>query len=105
MEYYTDYISASDESEYKSKSLGTVDIAYSPSITASSDLGIRLLPEIKLHLISKFVGKQYFDNTMNEERTIDPYFVNNLRSKKFVFACFQAFFCCFCPFSPIASDY
>lgn len=79
VEYYTDYISASDESEYKSKSPETVDIAYSPSVTASSDLGIRLFPEIKLHFISKFVGKQYFDNTMSEERTIDPYFVNNLR--------------------------
>jgi iron complex outermembrane receptor protein len=25
------------------------------------------------------VGKQYFDNTMNNERSIDPYFVNNLQ--------------------------
>ncbi len=24
-------------------------------------------------------GKQYFDNTMNSERIIDPYFVNNVR--------------------------
>jgi iron complex outermembrane receptor protein len=79
MEYYTDYISSTDASEYKNKPLGTVDIAYSPSVTASSDLGIRLFNGLKVHLVSKFVGKQYFDNTMNEERKIDPYLVNNLR--------------------------
>jgi iron complex outermembrane receptor protein len=32
-----------------------------------------------MHFISKFVGKQYFDNTMSSERMLDPYFVNNLR--------------------------
>ena len=32
-----------------------------------------------LHFITKYVGKQYIDNTMNTERSIDPYLVNNLR--------------------------
>jgi iron complex outermembrane receptor protein len=78
-EYYTDYISSTGSSDYKSRGLGTVDIAYSPSVTGSSDLELRLYPRLKLHLISKYVGKQYFDNTMSEQRKIDPYFVNNMR--------------------------
>jgi iron complex outermembrane receptor protein len=30
-------------------------------------------------LISNYVSRQYIDNTSNIERSIDPYFVNNLR--------------------------
>jgi len=77
-EHYIDYNTSDWSSEYKSKRLGTVDIAYSPSLTASSDISIKLVPVIRLHFISKFVGKQYFDNTMNSERMLDPYFFNNV---------------------------
>ncbi len=78
LERYIDYNTSDWSEEYKSNNLGTVDIAYSPSITGSSDLYANILPPLKVHLISKYVGRQYFDNTMNSERMLDPYFVNNL---------------------------
>ena len=78
-EYYVDYNTSDGTSEYKSRFLGSVDIAYSPSLTGSSDLAVNLIPVLNIHLTSKYVGKQYFDNTMNNERMIDPYFVNNIR--------------------------
>jgi iron complex outermembrane recepter protein len=34
---------------------------------------------LDIHMISKYVGKQYIDNTSNSGRSIDPYFVNNVR--------------------------
>jgi iron complex outermembrane receptor protein len=78
-EHYVDYNTSDWSSENKSRNLGEVDIAYSPSVTGTSDLAFKVLPMVDMHLISKYVGKQYIDNTMNPERTIDPYFVNNLR--------------------------
>lgn len=78
-EYYTDYNTTDWSSEYKSKNLGEVDIAYSPSVIGSSDLSFSLIPELILHLTGKYVGKQYFDNTMDKERMLDPYFINNFR--------------------------
>lgn len=75
VEYSVDY----NTSEYLSKNLGEVDIAYSPSLTGTSDLAFKILNRVALHVISKYVGKQYFDNTMNNRRMIDPYFVNNIR--------------------------
>ncbi|MDX9947152.1 MAG: TonB-dependent receptor [Bacteroidales bacterium] len=78
LEHYIDYNTSDWSEEYKSHNLGTVDIAYSPSITGSSDLYANILPPLKVHLISKYVGRQYFDNTMNSERMLDPYFVNNV---------------------------
>lgn len=78
-EYYIDYNTSDWSAEYKSKELGTVDIAYSPSVTGVSDLKFRVLKNTELHFTSKYVGKQYFDNTMNSRRKINPYFVNNFR--------------------------
>jgi iron complex outermembrane receptor protein len=78
LEHYIDYNTSDWSEEYKSKNLGTVDIAYSPSITGSCDLYSNILPPLKVHLISKYVGSQYFDNTMNSERMLDPYFVSNV---------------------------
>jgi iron complex outermembrane receptor protein len=79
VEYYTDYNTSDWSEEYKSKSLGKVDIAYSPSLTGISDLNFSPGKNIELHFISKYVSRQYFDNTMSPDRMIDPYFVNNLR--------------------------
>jgi iron complex outermembrane receptor protein len=79
VEYYTDYNTSDWSSQYLSRNLCVVDIAYSPSVIASSDLRFKIYKGTELHLISKFVGKQYIDNTMNPERAIDPYFVNNVR--------------------------
>jgi len=77
-EYYTDYNTSDSSLVYKNKKIGTVDIAYSPGLTASSDMNFRVIKNLEMHLISKYVGSQYFDNTMSRDRMIDPYFVNNL---------------------------
>jgi iron complex outermembrane receptor protein len=79
VEHYIDYDTSDWSEEYKSRDLGTVDIAYSPSVIGISDLNFKILKNTELHILSKYVGRQYFDNTMNPERKIDPYFVNNLR--------------------------
>ncbi|MBA4321715.1 MAG: TonB-dependent receptor, partial [Odoribacter sp.] len=78
-EYYQDYITVNDAYNYKSKRLGDVDIAYSPSLIISSDFGLNFSEKFGMHFVSKYVGSQYFDNTMNRERMLDPYLVNNCR--------------------------
>ncbi|HKK42508.1 MAG TPA: TonB-dependent receptor [Bacteroidales bacterium] len=78
-EYYTDYNTGDWTSQYMSRDLGTVDIAYSPTVIFSSDFQLDINKWTSCHIISKYVGKQYFDNTMSAARTIDPYFVNKLR--------------------------
>jgi iron complex outermembrane receptor protein len=79
IEYYIDYNTSDWSEEYKSKYLGAVDIAYSPSLVGSSDMNFTIFKNTEFHFITKYVGKQYFDNTMNNDRMIDPYLVNSLR--------------------------
>jgi iron complex outermembrane recepter protein len=55
------------------------DISFSPNIIAGSQLSYMPFAGAELTLLSKYVGKQYLDNTSNEQRKINPYFVNDLR--------------------------
>ena len=73
--YYFNYNTSDWSEEYTSASLGTVDIAYSPRITGSAEVEINPLKNLSLNLTGKYVGKQYFDNTMSEDRKLNPYFV------------------------------
>ncbi|MCU0377591.1 MAG: TonB-dependent receptor [Bacteroidales bacterium] len=75
--YYYNYNTADWSEEYLYTDLGTVDIAYSPRMTGSAEIEVNPLKRLSLRLTGKYVGKQYFDNTMNKNRIINPYFVNN----------------------------
>jgi iron complex outermembrane receptor protein len=55
------------------------DIAFSPNIIGSLTLSYRPLKDFEISLMNKYVGKQYLDNTSNNTRKIDAYYVSNLR--------------------------
>ena len=59
--------------------LGTTDISFSPNTILSSNISVTPLKNLELSLFSKYVGRQYIDNTSNTSRSLDPYFVNNIR--------------------------
>jgi len=79
VEYSTNYNTAGGFSEEIVIEHGDVDIAYSPSLVGSGILSFHPIENFDISLISKYVGKQYFDNTMSDNRSLDPYFVNKLR--------------------------
>jgi iron complex outermembrane receptor protein len=56
-----------------------VSIAFSPNFIGSSMFTFTPFPKFDIDFISKYVGKQYLDNTENENRKISPFFVNDIR--------------------------
>lgn len=54
------------------------DIAFSPSVVAGSQLGYKTKKGFTVALLSKYVGRQFLDNTSNADRSIDPYFTNDV---------------------------
>lgn len=54
------------------------DIAFSPSVITNGIIGYQS-GGLNAEVISKFVSRQYLDNTQTDSRSIDPYFVNDLR--------------------------
>jgi iron complex outermembrane receptor protein len=59
--------------------LGETEISFSPAIIAGSVLHYDIFSAFNIELQSKYVGKQYIDNTMNRDRMLDAYFVNDLK--------------------------
>jgi iron complex outermembrane receptor protein len=76
--YYFSYNTSDWSEEYTWSDLGSVDIAYSPRITGSAEVELNPLKNLALRVTGKYVGKQHFDNTMSENRIINPYFVTNI---------------------------
>lgn len=62
----------------KQDSLGTTDISFSPNAIFSSNISVSPVKNLKFSLFSKYVGRQYIDNTSNKQRSLNPYFVNNI---------------------------
>jgi iron complex outermembrane recepter protein len=60
------------------ETVGITNISFSPDLTASSTLSVNPFNSLIISLVSNFVSRQYIDNTSNIDRSIDPYFVNNI---------------------------
>lgn len=56
------------------------DIAFSPSVIAGGTLQFTPIDNLSLSMISKYVGKQYLDNTSTESKSMEAYFVNNFNA-------------------------
>ena len=76
--HFTEYFDNYDTYEQKAIEHHNIDIALSPNTTASHT--INFLPNNKWQFIftSKYVSKQYLDNTQNENRILKPYLINDL---------------------------
>ncbi len=64
--------------QYK-KDLGTTDISFSPDMVASNNLTFTFIKNLDIYLVSNYVGRQYIDNTSSKQRSLNPYFINNIR--------------------------
>lgn len=74
-----DYGVAWDEFNTIERTYTETDISFSPSLIASSVITVKPFRNARITLLSKGVGKQYLDNTSNEDRRIDQHLVNDLR--------------------------
>jgi iron complex outermembrane receptor protein len=54
-------------------------IAYSPSLITSSELGFRPFKNAEIALLSKYISKQYLDNTRNSDSSLPAFDVHDLR--------------------------
>lgn len=76
---FTEYVDNWDTGDQTSFAHNKTDISFSPSFVGSSELAYRPLKNAEIALLSKYVSKQYMDNTSNESRSLDAFFVNDLR--------------------------
>ncbi len=56
------------------------DISFSPNVIGGSRLSFKPNQELELEWLSKYVGKQFLDNTSNDSKSLNAYWVNDLRA-------------------------
>ncbi|MFZ9687531.1 MAG: outer membrane beta-barrel protein, partial [Chitinophagaceae bacterium] len=73
-EYYDDY----DNGGQKQNIYNQSDIAFSPALVNNNILSTSLTKNTEIRWVSKYVSRQYLDNTSRKDRSLDPYFINDL---------------------------
>lgn len=74
-----DYGADWDEYNAVENTYKNTDISFSPRIIAGSGLSYSPMRRGEITLLTKYVGKQYLDNTSNNARSINAYLVNDVR--------------------------
>ena len=74
-EYYDDYDNGGQKSLFHRRA----DIAFSPAVTGAAAINFIPVKNASLTLLSKYVSRQYMDNTSNRARSLNPYYVQDMR--------------------------
>ena len=81
---YVDYLYEYDDNGDLSNTVTTTfkstDISFSPSVVAFAELAYAPVSGLAVALQNKYVSKQYLDNTQDETRKLNGYFVSNIRA-------------------------
>lgn len=77
---FKEYIDDYDNGGQKVNSFTSTDIAYSPAVVGGATINFLPLKNLETSLISKYVGKQYLDNTENDARSLNAFFVQDVRA-------------------------
>ena len=79
---FLEYIDNWDTWGQEEKTYKNTQIAFSPSVIAQGGLAYTIAEKDRINFtaewLTKFVGKQYLDNTKREQSSLDPYFFSDL---------------------------
>jgi iron complex outermembrane recepter protein len=79
MKDFTEYIDDYDNGGQLVNRYDETDISFSPNVVGAASLIFKPVSRVELSLISKYVGRQYLDNTSNNARSLDPYYTQDVR--------------------------
>ena len=77
-QYIDEYDSAWNFKGQQSTYLGKTDLSFSPSMVLSGILTYKPLKNLSVSWNSRYISRQYIDNTSNSGRALNAYFVNGL---------------------------
>ncbi|MBA2250170.1 MAG: TonB-dependent receptor [Chitinophagaceae bacterium] len=74
---FTEYLDDYDAGDQKQFQYHNSDISFSPGNVGSAALNFFPAKNLEVNFISKYVGRQFLDNTSNPSRSINNYFIEN----------------------------
>ena len=79
IENFTEYYDDFDNGGQKSIQHGSTDISFSPSVVAGAAITVLPFKNAEIGFFGKYVSRQYLDNTSNKNRSLQPYYVQDVR--------------------------
>lgn len=76
---FVEYIDDYDSGGQVTVNRGNPDIAFSPAIVQHASVGYQLIKNGEIEWLSKYVGRQYLDNSSDKAKSLDAFFVNDVR--------------------------
>lgn len=76
---YTELIDDYDNGGTKNNFYQSTDISFSPSIIAGGSINFTPAKNASISLISKYVGRQFLDNTTTISRSLNSYYLQDVR--------------------------
>ncbi len=80
VDYLYEYDDNGDISNIITAGFTDTDISFSPSVVAFAELAYAPFKGVAIAFQNKYVSKQFLDNTQDDSRKLDAYFVNNIRA-------------------------
>jgi iron complex outermembrane receptor protein len=77
---FSEFIDDYDNGGQKTNTYDATDIAFSPSVVSSAAINLLPVKNLELSLLSKYVGDQYLDNTQNDNRKLNAFYVQDVRA-------------------------
>jgi iron complex outermembrane receptor protein len=79
---FTEYVDAYDAAGNFTGQIstfhGNTDLSFSPGVILQNNIKFIPLKNLSLTITSRYIGKQYIDNTSNNNRILEPYFINSI---------------------------
>ncbi|HEX8313840.1 MAG TPA: outer membrane beta-barrel protein, partial [Flavisolibacter sp.] len=77
---FNEYIDDYDNGGQKVNFYRETDISFSPDLMGAATLSLQPVSKLSVDLLSKYVGKQYLDNTSNEGRRLNAFYTQDIRA-------------------------
>nr|WP_294904781.1 TonB-dependent receptor plug domain-containing protein [uncultured Lacibacter sp.] len=76
---FTEFVDDYDNGGQKENKFASSPLSFSPSVVAAASLNFIPVKNAEISFLNKYVSRQYLDNTGNNARSINPFFVTDLR--------------------------
>jgi iron complex outermembrane receptor protein len=77
---FIEYIDNWDTGDQNAVAHKNTNISFSPSLVGGATINLQPTQAFELSFIGKYVGKQYMDNSQQENRKLNAYFIQNIRA-------------------------
>jgi iron complex outermembrane receptor protein len=77
---FTEYVDDYDNGGQQENKFAYAPLSFSPAVVGGATINFVPVKNGEISLLNKYVSRQFLDNTGNRSRSINPFFVNDLRA-------------------------